>query len=82
MEKRFETPQRYYCPQNFIDHENVNHGKSVAWYSRKRKLFEKIRKMGGYSGSNTAKTQRDVLCEYLVTDVGYKQTSLAIQICF
>ncbi|XP_018399908.1 PREDICTED: uncharacterized protein LOC108777494 [Cyphomyrmex costatus] len=77
MEERFEIPQRRYCSQNFVDRENADHEiMEGVWHgiTEKGTLFENIQKMGGNSGSNPAKAQRDVLCEYFVTDVGCKQT--------
>lgn len=37
-------------------------------------LFENIQKMRRNSGTVAAKAQRDVVCEYFVTNVGFKQT--------
>lgn len=75
MEERLEPFQHRYCAQKLIDRENADHEIiDGAWRDlRAGTLFENIRKMGGNSGSNAAKAQRDVLCEYFVSNVGFRQ---------
>ncbi|KYN11014.1 hypothetical protein ALC57_16832, partial [Trachymyrmex cornetzi] len=77
MEERLEPSERRYCAQNLIDRENADHEiMEGVWHGMTGAgtLFENIRKMGRNSGTNAAKAQRDVLCEYFVTDVGFSMS--------
>lgn len=84
MEERSE-PQQRYCTQRLIDRENENHEiMEGEWRGMvgAGTLFENIQRMRGNSGTHVAKAQRDVLCEYFITNVGFNQVPWQYELCF